>query len=472
MNVSGKAARRWLLLGHRWLGIGTALLFILWIGSGLVMLYVPFPSLSRADTLARLTALDWDRVRIGPDAAMTGLGPVDPASGLRLDMRDGAPVYRFASLDGARITVSAESGETLGPIDEDGARRIAGGGEVQSVERDQWTVTVRYDPLRPFLKVVAGDPDGTETYISVATGEIALVTTRWQRGWNWVGSVVHWVYLTPLRAAPEVWRQVVLWLSGAASLAAITGITIGIWRMRLRRRYRGGAVSPYRGLALWHHAFGLAGGIALIGFIVSGWLSMNPNRWFSSLTPPTSMRTAYAGTPGEIGLSPADLRRIGGPNLRLMRFASIGGRWFVIRETGDGPQAESLEAITIEAAARVPGGRLASFERLSAYDSYWYPQGDERPLPVLRLIFDDPAATWLHVDPRDGTLLNRLDRSGRINRWLFSAPHRLDIPGLTLRPSARQASQWLLNLLGAGIALTGLVAGARRLSRSRMLRSH
>lgn len=417
--------------------------------------------------MARLTDLDWDSVRVGPDGAMTGPGPVDAASGLRLEMRDGAPVYRFANSDGARITVSAESGEKLGPVDEEGARRIAGGGEVRSVERDQWTVTARYDPLRPFLKVIAGDPIGTETYISVATGEIALVTTRWQRAWNWAGSVIHWVYLTPLRAAPEAWRQVVLWLSGVASLAAITGIIIGIWRMRLRHRYRGGAVSPYRGLALWHHAFGLAGGAALIGFIVSGWLSMNPNRWFSSLTPPETIRAAYAGRPGAVGLWPADLRRIGGPDLKLMRFASIGGRWVVIRETRDSPQTTGLDPSTIEAAARVPGGRLASVERLSAYDTYWYPQGDERPLPVLRLIFDDPAATWLHVDPRDGALLNRLDRSGRINRWLFSAPHRLDIPGLTLRPSARQASQWLLNLLGGGIALTGLVAGVRRLARSR-----
>ena len=467
MSAAGKAARRWLVLSHRWLGIGTALLFTLWIGSGLVMLYVPFPSLSRAEMVARLAPLEWDRVRIGPDAAMDSAGPVDFASGLRLDMRDGAPVYRFVRPDGARIAVSAETGERLGPIDADSAWRIAGGGELQSVERDQWTVTGRYDPLRPFLKVLAGDPDGTETYVSVPTGDIALVTTRWQRGWNWAGSVIHWVYLTPLRAAPEAWRQVVLWLSGVASLAAITGLVIGIWRMRLRRRYRGGAVSPYRGLALWHHAFGLAGGAALIGFIVSGWLSMNPNRWFSSLTPPSTMRAAYAGMPGPVGLSPTDLRDMGGPGLTLMRFASIGGRWIVIRETRDGPQATGLDTSTIEASARVPGGRLVSVAQLSAYDAYWYPQGDERPLPALRLVFDDPAVTWLHVDPRDGSLLNRLDRSGRINRWLFSAPHRLDIPGLTLRPSARQASQWLLNLLGGGIALTGLVAGARRLTRPR-----
>lgn len=458
MSALGKRAKRWLILGHRWLGIGTALLFALWIGSGLVMLYVPFPRLTEAEQLARLPPLDWNRVKLGPDAALAIAG----ATALGLEMRGDTPVYRIVSTDGAPVTLSAETGERLGPIEAGEAARLAGGGRVKRVWRDQWTVTARYDPFRPFLKVAAADAAGTETYVSVPTGEIALVTTRWQRGWNWVGSVVHWVYLTPLRARPEAWRQVVLWLSGAAAVTAITGAVIGVWRMRLRRRYRGGAISPYRGLALWHHAFGLVGGIGLVGFIVSGWLSMNPNRWFSSLAVPEAVRVAYAGTPGAIGLAPSDLRRIAAPDAKALRFASIGGHWFVIR---DGEAAGLTEAAIAEAAA-VPGGRRVSAERITAYDAYWYPHGDDRPLPVLRLIYDDPAATWLHIDPRDGTILNRLDRSGRVNRWLFDAPHRLDLPGLTARPPGREAAQWLLNLLALGIAATGLVAGWRRLVRT------
>ncbi len=283
--------------------------------------------------------------------------------------------------------------------------------------------------------------------------------------------MTHWVYLTPLRAEPETWRQVVLWLSGIASLTALSGVAIGFWRLRVRRRYRSGAVSPYRGLALWHHAFGLLGGVGLVTFILSGWLSMNPNRWFSSLTPPEVLRAAYAGTPGPLGLSPEDLRRLGGEGLKQLRFSAIGGRWWLVRETAQGPVAVAIDGgpgpdeAAIAAAASVPGGRLVTVERLTAYDSYWYPKGSEATLPVLRLAFDDPAATWLHIDPRDGALLNRLDLSGRVNRWLFDAPHRLDLPGLTLRPSAREATQWMLNILGAGIALTGLIAGARRLAR-------
>ncbi len=489
MTSAGKVARRWLLLGHRWLGIGTGLFFALWIGSGLVMLYVPFPNFTRAERLAHLAPLAWDRVQVGPDTALAAAGNSPASTAISLEMCGDVPVYRLMGADGRRLTVSAMTGAIRAPIDGDEARRIAGGAHSETVWRDQWTVTARYDPLRPFHKVALGDGAGTELYVSAETGEIALDTTRWERGWNWVGAVTHWVYLTPLRARPEAWRQVVLWMSGIACATAFTGVAIGIWRVRLRRRYRGGSVSPYRGLALWHHGFGLLGGLSLVTFIASGWLSMNPNRWFSSLAPPEPILAAYAGRPGRINLQPADLAPLGGGILRQMRFVAIGGRWWVIRERDGGPdvasagtatghaqsgasQPDSLDAAAITAAAAhaVAGGHLVAVEPVSAYDAYWYPHGDERPLPVLRLSFDDPAATWLHVDPRDGTILNRLDRSGRINRWLFDAPHRLDLPGLVTRPAARDAVQWLLNALGAGIALTGLVAGGRRLARAKAQR--
>ncbi|TXN74287.1 PepSY domain-containing protein, partial [Methylobacterium sp. WL18] len=135
----------------------------------------------------------------------------------------------------------------------------------------------------------------------------------------------------------------------------------------------------------------------------------------------------------------------------------------VAPDGGPGPDTASLTAAAADA---IPAGQVQAAGLLGAYDAYWYPHGtDPRPLPVLRLRFDDPDATWLHIDPRDGTLLQRLDRSGRINRWLFDAPHRLDLPFLTGRPALRDAGQWLLNLLAAVIAVTGIVAGWRRLGR-------
>jgi hypothetical protein len=475
----GKTGRRWLLLFHRWSGIAAGLFFALWIGSGLVMLYVPFPALTDAERLARLSPIAWEQVTVSPDRALAAGGLPETPAGFGLEMRGGEPVYRIAGRDGTRVTVSARTGARLAPVGPAEALRLAAGdrpgARVKPLERDQWTVTARYDPLRPFLKVVLGDPAGTELYVSRVTGEIALDTTRFERAWNWLGSVPHWIYLTPLRARAELWRTVLLWLSGFAALGAMSGLAIGIWRLRLRRRYAHGAVTPYRGLARWHHLFGLAGGLGLCSFILSGWISMNPNRWFASNAAPADLRAAYAGMPPALGLDAGALRGFAEPGTRALRFAVIGGAWWIVADAPAGARTRraadgvALDADTVAKAAgrAVPGGTQRAVEQLTAFDTYWYPHGtDPRPLPVLRLRFDDPAGTWLHVDPRDGTVLQRLDRSGRINRWLFDAAHRLDLPGLTGRRPLHDAAQWVLNFLAAGIAATGLVAGWRRLRRT------
>ena len=136
--------------------------------------------------------------------------------------------------------------------------------------------------------------------------------------------------------------------------------------------------------------------------------------------------------------------------------ADAGGR----RVATPSPPEETLRAA---AARALPEARIAGTETLTAYDASWYPHHDNRPLPVLRVRFDDAAATWLHIDPETGALLDRLDASGRLQRWLFEAPHRLDFGNLFQARPAWDAVMWLLNGLGAGIALSGVVMGWRRL---------
>ncbi|WP_419953390.1 PepSY domain-containing protein [Methylobacterium sp.] len=464
-----KQGKRWLVLGHRWLGIATGLLFALWIGSGLVMLYVPFPSLTETERLARLRPMAWEAVAVSPDEALAQLGETRMPRSLDLEMRGDEPVYRMSSCDGRRITLSARTGAPAGPVDAEAARRLTGAGpgaSVEEVARDQWTVTARYDPLRPFHKVALNDAAGTELYVSQGTGEIVLDTTRFERGWNWVGAVTHWVYLTPLRARAELWRDVVLWISGIAAFTALTGLVLGIWRLRLSRRYTRGRVTPYRGMARWHHFAGLIGGIGLTTFILSGWLSMNPNRWFTSLAPTADLREAYAGADNPVGLTTGSLRALAADAPLGLHLARIGGHWVTMgldrtgkRAIGDAP---STARIAAAAGLAMAGARLEGVDRLESHDLYWSPL-TSGTLPILRLRFADPAATWLHVDPRSGEILNRLDRSGRVNRWLFTALHRLDLPVLVGHPPARDAAQWLLNLLAGALVITGLVIGCRRI---------
>lgn len=179
---------------------------------------------------------------------------------LRLLMLDDTPVYRLLDWDGRRSTIAATDGHLVEGVAPTQALAIASHhpnavhpGIIGTISRDQWSVTARYDPLRPLVLVSLGDDSGTELYISAKTGELALDTTRRERLWNWLGSIPHWIYPTVLRRDGALWRQVVLWISGICLVVAVTGFWIGVLRLRWRRRYAGGAVTPYPGWMAWSY---------------------------------------------------------------------------------------------------------------------------------------------------------------------------------------------------------------------------
>src|SRR5947207_14645347 len=97
--------RRWLYLGHRWIGIATCLLFAMWFVSGVVMMYVAFPSLSDKERLAALPDIAWDQVQLSPDRAMAIAGATNYPRDLRLDMLADQPVYRLSGWDGERQVI-------------------------------------------------------------------------------------------------------------------------------------------------------------------------------------------------------------------------------------------------------------------------------------------------------------------------------------------------------------------------------
>ena len=92
--------RRWLYIGHRWIGIVTCLLFAMWFMSGLVMMYVAFPNLTDRERLAALPDIAWDKVHLPPDRAMAAAGVTRYPRDLRLNMLNDEPVYRLLDWDG------------------------------------------------------------------------------------------------------------------------------------------------------------------------------------------------------------------------------------------------------------------------------------------------------------------------------------------------------------------------------------
>ena len=477
LQAFGKRALRGLLLGHRWLGIVCALVFAVWFLSGAVMMYVGFPRLSEAERRAALPPLALAPGMIGPDATRAAAGLAGPPARIDLGMLGDAPVYRVLALDGTRTTVSGADGRVIDRVDpalfpsiarnHPAARTVE---DLGAVTWDQWTVHQRLNPLRPFRLVALGDDAGTRLYLSERTGEIALDTTAPERFWNWLGAVPHWIYLTPLRAEPALWRDVVLWVSGFAIAVAVSGYILGLSRLRLRPRYATGRTTPYRGFAAWHHLGGLVGGTALLTFIVSGWLSMNPNRFFSPTMPDAAALARYAGAePVPFRFDPAEAARVC-PDLKEIRFSRVGGVPLAVALCGEGAARPCCglappdpDILAVALARLMPGEAPPRIERIEAEDAYWYGDRETRPLPVLRAVFADPAATWVHVDPGTGGILGRMDRSNRIFRWLFDGLHTLDFTRLP-RP-VWDAVMLLWLSAGFLVAAAGIVIGWRRLRR-------
>lgn len=481
--LSWKRAKRWMYWVHRWTGIALCVLFAVWFVSGVVMMYVPFPSFRADERVAVAKPIDWSQVRHGPQEVLERLGAATAPGEMRLEMTGGEPFYRIA-LGDEQHAFSASSGEEVHGVSQQRAMEIAEemtGAPAESVtpvDHDQWVVTRAYARIAPFWRVRMADGAGTDIYVTQKTGEVVQNTNRTERFWNWLGAVPHWIYFEALRVYQEPWRQVVIWTSGIGIVGSILGVWLGLLRVRLKRRYASGSTSPYRGWMKWHHIAGLIGGVFVITWVFSGWLSMSP---FGGLPSGDSVAKRYAGEPA-LRFAPVDMARlaVSAEGAREVRFVHIAGAPVILAVDGDGrkraldgvtaaPATPSLAAIADNAGAAVRDGRLVTAKTLTEYDAYWYatgdPRRDARPLPVLRLIFDDPHATWLHIDPATGELLGQTDSGRRGYRWLFSALHSFDLPVLLKHRWLRDSLMIVLSIAGLIVSVSGVVVGWRYLRR-------
>jgi uncharacterized iron-regulated membrane protein len=476
--MQGATLARWLHLGHRWLGMALGWLVLCWFVSGIVMLFVARPQLTEQERLAALPAIAADSVKLPPLAAWRSLRLPGWPEAVRLDAESGRPAYRFLN-GGQWSAVHADDGSPITGIDRDtatrSALRFAGSGTVDTanpVDVDQWTVYRSYDAWRPFIRIELAD--GRDIYVSQRDGAVVLDTSRSERLWNYMGSVVHWLYFTPLRMQQTLWRNTVLCASFIALLLAVGGVWLGWRRLRWKRRYPGGRLTPYRsGWKRHHHILGLCGGLFVLTWLLSGWLSLAP-----------------FGLASGNGLSREDARRLAGGVLtpetlhalpridadtRSAEWLLFAGKTLIRQHKGDGTSSLSgintaptsaLTRADIEAAAPAlrPGVGFES-DWLTAADEHYYPlRHSPREFPVLRLRFVDAEHSTFYIAPATGRIAHYHDRRDTAHRWLFQALHRFDLAPLVANPTLRDGIIITLSLLGFGLTLAGVMLAGRRLS--------
>ncbi|KQO19646.1 PepSY-associated TM helix domain-containing protein [Acidovorax sp. Leaf78] len=508
-------AKRWLYLVHRWLGVLLCAFFAMWFVSGVVMMYVGYPKLTQAERLAHLPPLrpatqGPDRV-LEPAEALQRAGITGPLQDLRLAVASaGRAVYLVipataqathtapASKEApprrpaAPAVIDAITGAVLQQVDTQHAVASASAfaqgaaGPIQhlgTVDEDAFTHSRALDVHRPLHRLHLGDAAGTVVYVSGITGEVVRDATLQERVWNYAGAWIHWLY--PLRGNvfnPH-WTDIVNWLSIAGIVLTVTGTVVGVMRWRFAGRYKTGARTPYRGFMMrWHHVFGLVFALVTFTWIFSGLMSMNPWKIFDSGAAPLRTEAMHGGPlvlPVPAASVPA-LLAAASPNTRELRWTQTAGHALVqahsptgaplVLHAGTGDPHAWQPGALAHAAAQLLPYPVVRTDTLQAYDLHYYDRaahtmtgGGDKPLPVLRVVFDDPQATWVHIDPHTGAVLGRTDTRRRTSRWLFAMLHSWDwLPLLERRP-LWDVVLIVLSLGGAVMSVTGVVIGWRRL---------
>jgi uncharacterized membrane protein len=488
--------KRYLYLTHRWLGVALCAFMAMWFLSGVVMLYVGYPKLTPAERLAGLPALEPGSCCVEPARALAATGRTEQPKEIRLTSVAGAPRFVFTFGEREVIAVDAASARRIEGVPAAAALEAAsafGGGAaasyVDEVHEDAWTHSKALDPHRPLHRVQLADERSTLLYVSTRTGEIVRDATGTERTWNWVGAWIHWLY--PFRGGvlDKQWHDIVVWLSVAGTVLALTGAAVGILRLRLRRRYRGGRHTPYRDAFMrWHHLLGLAFALVTIAWIFSGLMSMNPWKLFGASGLSEAQRLAFAGgplEPGRFALSAREaLARAGhGFAAREIVWQVFDGKGFYVLYDGAGrtlllearrdamPMSRFEPADLIAAARRMmPEAPIVESRLLDRYDLYYYRRAahtmsghTERRLPVLRVKFGDAAETWLHLDPHTGQIQGKLDAAQRVRRWLFAGLHSWDLPVLLDHRPLWDVLMIGFSAGGFALSLTGVAIGWRRL---------
>lgn len=474
---------RILTLLHRWLGVLFCLFFAMWFASGIAMHFVHFPSLTEAERMAGLPTLDLTAVRHGPADAVAA-SKLTGVSRVRLLTRSDGAIYVLQGLGSVKaLRASDLSAAQVSSPDQatemavnHAARRglgVAGAQFVERLEVDQWTVVGGADKHRPLYRIALNDGAGTELYVSSTTGEVLRDTTRSERGWNYLATVPHLIYPTALRKDYALWDASVWAFSLAALITALLGALLGLLRIKRAPGSRTLAfVSPYQGWHQWHHWLGLFCMTFLLTWIVSGWLSMDHGRIFSTGALSTKESAAFTSLPTWTELSGAELRFIS-PSAREVEWFSFDGR-MVRRERLD----VATQRLAFAGEATRPGRSFFSADDVSALIRRWSPDctpavalAPTDPYPVSSSVPGAPVyrsvcgETWYHVNGATGATLSKLDPSRRTWRWLFNRLHSLEFPFLMEHPWLR--SSLIVGLCGVGLvfSLTGVLIGWRRLRR-------
>lgn len=436
-----------ILVLHRYLGVVLGLIMTMWCLSGFVMMYQSFPETTQEERLAGLPAFDpgaccdLSQIPLRDDAEISAF-TIEPVGSMltaqivadgeptRYDLNSLQPIddnFPGDDLRQAALDFAASKGISTPPV------------SFEIIRYDQWSV-YGWNRQAPTWKAVFDDPGRTYVYVSGGSGQVFQDANSRERLLSWFGAIPHWLYPSVLRANQPVWYQTVIWLTLVGIFLTVTGLVVGISKLR----GKSGRWFPYR-RPMWflHHVFGFFAGLLVLSWVGSGLLTMQP---WGLLESPSSVSRSQVVTPStwrEVREAFDAVRAKAGEEVVQVRLAPLLGETALVARGVDGGETRyttgGFGTVGEDAlAARLDGAdpvfQGADVQLLDEPDAYYYGHKSDVPFPVYRVTLDDADETRIYLDAGTGEVRRVADGTAKRYRWLESGLHTFDFPVLRMRP--------------------------------------
>lgn len=468
---------------HSILGTLLAPFFVLWLLSGLVMIFSSYPRLGdRATRVAETLPRELPPL----DSVLARLPEGEQVRAISLGTTYGVPTFSIET-DEESYTLRADS--TLEAIDPKAmpegwclsyAQRFSAYpiSHIDTLDRiDTWTSYERNKKELPIYRFSFDDPDGTWLYLSGRTGKALQCCTAKERLFASVGTVPHMFYYWWLRQDRDTWLYVVCTLGCLGAVMCLSGLVVGISILVRASRRKRRLSSPYRGLFRWHHIGGLIFGLSLMLFALSGAMSlMDLDNLPVRLHDKGLAKASRAKDTPEPERFLLDYRRL----LELGEVKEITWRQYGPKayyevtlpdeeRRIDGEESSVVPLFLTEEVVRaklepVFGGAPMTVELMEGYDNYYAINSTSYELPIYRVSVEDPDRSRLYVSPTGG-YSRYYSLNDRIQKWIYPFCHNLRSKFFSERQTIRIGTMILLVAGGLVVSGSGVILGYRYLRR-------
>lgn len=470
---------------HRILGTILSILFLMWFLSGFVMIYHNFPKITDKQKYKGLATIETTQLS-KLDSLVNSISHSNSIKnflikgstegGFQIEYKTNSHSYIINS-EGEKLHRQSIE-EIVAYANNLNPSRIL---KVDTVKYlDRWIPYIRVHADFPYYKFYYNDEHKSELYVSSLTGEGVQYTNADSRFWAWIGPIPHWLYIASLRNNTDLWRGVLIVLSGMGSLMSLVGIIIGFKSFYRRYRRKRELKSPYKSVYKLHHILGFIFGAFVFSFVFSGMMSLQKvPQWIIPTNNPQLAAmlndTSLIIEPQEYSLNYADILKKYDGKIKKIEWFKYGKVPFYKAVINDSTYYFDARTSLINELSlsnndvknylvNIYPKNEFNIELINDYDNYYINKKLSLPLPVYKVTIDDVDRSCYYINPKTAEI-KYFNTNMRVRKWTYQALHSFSVKVILDRPVIWNILMWTSMIGGTLVSLTGVYLGIKYLKR-------